>query len=234
MAMALALTDPKTVIAGFESGHVVVWHRSSGNWPVSYLSRPHTQPILSLALHPNRKTFVTSSADAIIAKHLIPSLPTEEIDVEEVFTSHAPELSEPLEILKTKHAGQQGLSIRGDGKLLCSTGWDARGRVYVYGSSSEPTSTSETIQRKKMKEIAVLAWHKGSVFCSAFSNLSIGSDTVQPDTVKISEDGLEVTEETRWKDVSLSTRREKEIQEKKLIVLGGKDGKVSLWEMDVS
>ncbi|KIW36180.1 ASTRA-associated protein 1 [Exophiala oligosperma] len=47
--------------------------------------------------------------------------------------------------IKTKHAGQQGLSSRSDGKIFATAGWDARVRVY---------------STRTMRELAVLQWHQ--------------------------------------------------------------------------
>ena len=72
------------VIAGYESGftavHVVPCNTTGIRAPTPdlartiYLSRPHTQPILSVDALPDGSSFFTSSADAIIAAHRIPDL----------------------------------------------------------------------------------------------------------------------------------------------------------------
>ena len=47
--------------------------RSTRSWDVVYKAQTHSQPILSLDVAPDSTYFLTSGADAIIAKHPIPS-----------------------------------------------------------------------------------------------------------------------------------------------------------------
>jgi hypothetical protein len=76
MVMALSLfhqADTLTLVAGYENGVAIVAQLGShGNWAVKYQAQCHSQPILSLDVSPNRDFFLTSSADAIIAKHPLP------------------------------------------------------------------------------------------------------------------------------------------------------------------
>ncbi|KAI5292103.1 ASTRA complex subunit [Ascosphaera acerosa] len=60
----------------------------------------------------------------------------------------------PLKLINTKHAGQQSLQTRSDGKLFATAGWDQRVRVYANAS---------------MKELAVLKWHREGCFAVAFA-----------------------------------------------------------------
>lgn len=73
MAMALALvwlTGILTLVVGYENGLAVVAQlHNDGSWSVIYRSQCHNQPILSLDIAPNLEYFLTSSADAVIAKH---------------------------------------------------------------------------------------------------------------------------------------------------------------------
>lgn len=79
MAMALALvwlSDVLTLIVGFENGLAIVAQPDAsgdGSWAAIYRNQSHGQPILSLDVTPNREYFLTTGADAIIAKH--PLLP---------------------------------------------------------------------------------------------------------------------------------------------------------------
>jgi ASTRA-associated protein 1 len=65
------------LIAGYESGHAAVHalNITGRTCSLIYLSQPHSQPLLSIA--PNRVagTFFTSSADAVISSHPLPSHP---------------------------------------------------------------------------------------------------------------------------------------------------------------
>jgi hypothetical protein len=58
----------------------------------------------------------------------------------------------PYKVTDTKHAGQQSLRVRSDGRLVVTGGWDARVRIY---------------SAKTLKEVAVLKWHKEGVYAIA-------------------------------------------------------------------
>ncbi|CAN9223441.1 unnamed protein product [Alternaria alternata] len=62
----------------------------------------------------------------------------------------------PCRTVDTKHAGQQSLRIRSDGRLFVTGGWDSRIRIY---------------STKTLKEVAVLKWHKEGVYSTAFAEI---------------------------------------------------------------
>ncbi|KAL2262548.1 hypothetical protein VTK26DRAFT_975 [Humicola hyalothermophila] len=76
MVMALSLfhrSQSLTLVAGYENGLGTVAQLDNyGNWVVKYRAQCHSQPILSLDISPAKDFFITSSADAIIAKHPLP------------------------------------------------------------------------------------------------------------------------------------------------------------------
>jgi WD40 repeat protein len=76
MVMALSIfhqADTLTLVAGYENGLAIVAQLGShGNWAIKYQAQCHSQPILSLDVSPHRDFFLTSSADAVIAKHPLP------------------------------------------------------------------------------------------------------------------------------------------------------------------
>lgn len=103
--------------------------------------------MLSLSVSPYPDTapyFFTSSADAIIAKHSLP-IPAPTTPV-----------SRPAKVVNTKHSGQQSISVRSDGKIFATAGWDTRIRVYSV---------------KTMKELAVLKWHRDGCYAVAFGQV---------------------------------------------------------------
>jgi ASTRA-associated protein 1 len=165
MTMCLSLTrrdDDQlqfTLVAGYESGCASVYTVSASSWSLLYSFKAHTQPILSLAITPAKESFYTSSADANVVRHPIAIA------------------TQPLKTIGTQHAGQTSLTIRDDGRILVTGGWDGVGRVYS-GST--------------LRQVAVLKWHVGGLQAAEFS----GS-----------------------------------INGKRLIVLGGKDAKISFWDV---
>ncbi|KAI0444311.1 WD repeat-containing protein [Xylaria telfairii] len=77
MVMALSLFwrhESLILLAGYENGLAVVARRRHGGaWDILYKFQAHSQPILSLDFAPDKEYFLTSGADAIIAKHPIPN-----------------------------------------------------------------------------------------------------------------------------------------------------------------
>ncbi|MCJ1381104.1 ASTRA complex subunit [Xylographa soralifera] len=225
MALAIHSTNSKLrLIAGYESGHTIVYGQSlpENKWQKLYSAQPHSQPILSLAPSPSFDYYLTSSADAIIAKHPLLSADT----------AVNPE-SKPLKLSNTKHAGQQGLSIRSDGKIYATAGWDAR--VHVYSA-------------KTMKELAVLKWHKEGCYATAFAEIDApaahsleaagpyqsndGSEQIQAVNSSTNEPLPGTTLTTVPAPSStVSQRRDLKAQTTHWLAAGSKDGKVSLWDI---
>ncbi|KAH7398413.1 WD40-repeat-containing domain protein [Pyrenochaeta sp. MPI-SDFR-AT-0127] len=118
----------------------------------------------------------------------------------------------PYKTIDTKHAGQQSLCVRSDGRLLITGGWDARIRIY---------------SAKTLKEVAVLKWHKEGVYAVAFGEILESLDLTNQEA---SDDGNELAR--RETGLSrLQRQREAQMQLKHWVVAGAKDGKVSLWQV---
>lgn len=75
----------------------------------------------------------------------------------------------PYKAVNTKHAGQQSLRVRSDGRLVITGGWDTRIRIY---------------SSKTLKEVAVLKWHKQGVYAVAFSEILTVEDLKDQDYVR--------------------------------------------------
>ncbi|KAG0652537.1 ASTRA-associated 1 [Hyphodiscus hymeniophilus] len=196
------LTIQLTVIAGYESGHTIVSRLSpSHGWQCIYTAQPHSQPILSLDVSVSNGFYLTSSADAIIAKHPIPVI---------VETLRPAIETLPLKTQQTKHSGQQSLRIRSDGRIFATAGWDSKVRVYAT---------------KSMKELAVLKWHKEGCYCLAFAHVKEDSSEGQEkadsstDLVKRPKE-MTVKQERLWKAKTMHW-----------LAVGSKDAKVSLWDI---
>jgi len=185
-----------TVLAAYESGHTSVSQLANSTWSHLYTAQAHTQPILSLDVSAARDFYLTSSADAIIAKHPIP------VAIENVIMATE---SMPLKTLQSKHAGQQSLRIRTDGKVFATAGWDSR--VRVYGT-------------KGMKELAVLAWHKTGCYSVAFADVESTESSGEDNELVKKETSMTVKEERLWKAKTAHW-----------LAAGSKDGKVSLWDI---
>ncbi|KAL9109544.1 MAG: hypothetical protein Q9227_005880 [Pyrenula ochraceoflavens] len=190
-----------TLVVGYESGHTAVWvtasavnERATWKWVQTYSHQSHSQPILSLDVSPDHEFYITCSADAILAKHPIP---TDGL------------LQTPSKIVNTKHAGQQGVQIRSDGKIFATAGWDKKARVY---------------STKTMKELAVLKWHKEGCYTIVLADV-LGQQIVGD---------MEIEGQRATAALSLEKIRKarlKKAQEMHWLAAGGKDGKISLWDI---
>ncbi|KAJ2904483.1 putative protein of unknown function with WD40 repeat domain [Zalerion maritima] len=234
MVMALSMfhkTENLTLCVGYENGlAAVVRERIPGSWTTVYVSTPHTQPILSLDAAPDRSYFFTSGADATIAKHPIP---------DDILNS-----SNRVVLIKaanTKHAGQQSLRLRDDGRIFATGGWDGMVRVY---------------SARTAKELAVLKWHKTGCYAVAFANVlrgeaesGSGSNTLSKGHIKdspssetskndgsgaiLSTTGSAVashdhTVVQKLVEVTVKEKRERAAVETHWVAAGGKDGKLAI------
>jgi ASTRA-associated protein 1 len=211
MAVQLFHTSDKRLmrlVTGYEDGQVMVhqhagsFSQPSSKWEKLATCKIHSQPVLSLELAPGRDYFYTCSADAVVGKFAIP------------------DASSPTKSVNTKHAGQQGISVRSDAKIFATAGWDGRVRVYSC---------------KSMKEVAVLKWHKEGCHSTAFAKLL---DQTLPTPTNIGEDTLIRREGDESNAVTkrsaldiIKQERNLKAQNTHWLAVGAKDGKISLWDI---
>jgi WD40 repeat protein len=152
---------------------------------------------------PTESSFFTSSADAVITKFAIPT---------DASTLEVVEKSK--KVLNTKHAGQQGLRMRSDGKIFATAGWDARIRVY---------------SAKSMRELAVLKWHKDGCYAVAFASVNPEKDRSSTPVIST---GREVIPAHQGSVLdAIKEQRSARAQNTHWLAAGGKDGKISLWDI---
>ncbi|KAI0596822.1 WD40-repeat-containing domain protein [Biscogniauxia sp. FL1348] len=257
--------------AGYENGvAIAAARRRRGSWDIVYRAQAHSQPILSLGVSPTRDYFLTSGADAVVAKHPIPipllppsargggasSATTHDSpdppSTSTSTSSRAPKrtveaAAQPLQVVNTKHAGQQGLQIRSDGRVFATAGWDAKVRVYSC---------------RTLAELAVLKWHGVGCYAVAFADVEtpVGGEDADGgkegggdgDGDREEERGEEGREETEkgasttttitttttavvpsrpGRHLSVKERRIKMAKEAHWLAAGSKDGKISLWDV---
>ncbi|KAI8181721.1 ASTRA-associated protein 1 [Colletotrichum sp. SAR 10_75] len=200
-----------TLVAAYENGLATVLQLAAGGtWNTVYLSRVHQQPVLSLDVAADRSYFLTSGADAVVAKHPIPR-PNSGVDDQSV-------VQQPVKISNTKHSGQQGLRVRDDGRIFATAGWDSTVRVY---------------SSKTLKEVATLKWHQ--VGCYAVALANVGASTThgrdapseqQPQEEEPPRDLVSCSGQLSVKD-----RRILQAQSAHWLAAGSKDGKISLWDI---
>lgn len=229
MIMCLSLffhpiTKFLTVISGYEDGSVFIFALTfptsscPSQWNIIYHSKSHIQPILSLSLDPSphRKFFITSGADDRIIKYLIPPTATP-YSLPPASSSSSKAILEikkdDPKILKSAHAGQQGTQIRSDGKIAVTAGWDGRARVYGVA---------------KMRELAVLKWHKEGCFAVAVADVFDGEGGKGGKDGEDAE-GKELVR--RLGQLDVKGERLRKARETHWMAVGGKDGKISLWDV---
>ena len=216
MIMAVALfrrpeTGVLTVISGYEDGHTMVHQRKFQAsfddrwvWEKTLISRPHSQPVLSLDTAPSQDFYFTSSADAVIAKFAIP-----------VANLGGDPSVRATKINHTKHAGQQDLTVRDDGRIFATAGWDARIRVY---------------STKTLRELAVLKWHEDGCYSITFAEIFL---PVPPECSE-EQEARALMRSPKSDDSALEIikhLRSLKAQQTHWLAAGGKDGKISLWDI---
>ena len=205
----LAETSLIQVAAGYESGHTMVYAQNDPGAAFQrlYCSHPHSQPILSLSIGPSHDHYFTSSADAILAKHPLPA-------AKSIWKTDL----KPFKVSQTKHSGQQGLQVRSDSRVFATAGWDSRVRVYSV---------------KTMKELAVLKWHKGGCYSTAFA--AILEDTADQDgecAPEGSDPSTKLAVARQSSAVStVQQHRDEKARSTHWLAAGSKDGKISLWDI---
>lgn len=220
-----------SIYAGYESGHTAIFIPTPNSnpsspqdplkttkWQTTYLSQPHTQPLLSLCLSPKKKIWYSSSADAVIARHPLYPCPA-------TTSTAAPK------VFGTKHAGQQSLTVRGgDEKVMASAGWDGRVRVYAVSAGSSSNKSRE----EGLRELACLKWHAAGVGSVAFGEVA-GSKKGEGGAAGV--DGEEekgkrvLTTSEGGRRLTVAEQRVKKTRETHWLAAGGKDGRISLWDI---
>jgi WD40 repeat protein len=197
MVMALSLissNDQLVVVAGYEDGTTILARLTKADgWATIYSARPHSQPILSLDIAPDFTYVLTSSADAVIAKHPLV------LHGPDGLREFAP-LEGPSETVSDSQqqaeAGEKVTSLLSAG-LQAQTRDSNSGRKMRRERVDRPMRTANTkhsgqqslrvrsdgkifatagwdgrvraYSAKTLKEVAVLKWHQSGCYAVAFS-----------------------------------------------------------------
>ncbi|PYI20385.1 WD40 repeat-like protein [Aspergillus violaceofuscus CBS 115571] len=181
-------------------------------WEKLYASRAHDQPVLSIDAAPSGEWVFSSAADAKVVMHPF------------VRRAGAGREQPPAKVVNTRHAGQQGLRVRSDGRILATAGWDSRVRVYSC---------------KTLKEVAVLKWHKEGCYAVAFAGVGSGGRGDGAGVVGEGEgegggEGERTLTDTQGKGGLSAVHqrlRNQKVQSTHWLAAGSKDGKISLWDI---
>jgi len=135
--------------------------------------------------------------------------------------------AEPLQVVNTKHSGQQSLRIRSDGRVFATAGWDSKARVY---------------SARTLKEVAVLKWHQAGCYALAFAQIPGSAPNGGTTDIKVASHESEASTAPASAETSIATApklaelsvRDKRLRQAKAahwLAAGSKDGKVSLWDI---
>ena len=131
--------------------------------------------------------------------------------------------SHPIKVVNSKHAGQQGLAVRSDGRIFATAGWDSKARVYSC---------------KTLKELAVLEWHKVGCYTVAFPDICLGASSDRFGDAQSKETGQgERSSHDRTVAAIANSRslvkdqRVRQATATHWLAVGAKDGKISLWDI---
>lgn len=252
MAMAVAIFYQEanlTLIVGYESGHTTVSQQFDDLWHILYSSRPHSQPVLGLAVAPNQLSYVTSSADAIIAKHPVPNIPPMEKDFTTrhhtllAKTPQTPTNRSPFHALaSTSSASSKGKSPKIEiqttplkvvqTKHSGQQGLKIRSDGKIFATAGWDFKV-RVYSLTSLKELAVLKWHKEGCYTVAFADIQSSNDGQGDGTTA----GAKPSENPKGEVVIASANlviKEKQVLRASSVhwlAAGSKDGKVSLWDI---
>ncbi|KAK9234886.1 WD40 repeat-like protein [Lipomyces kononenkoae] len=225
IVMAIELMEDR-LIAGYESGHLAIfrlWEDSVSSR--IYLCKAHSQPVLSVALHPADSTFISSSADSKLAKHpLYPQYSNAIPMAASTANDDAVCESACLNIVDINHTGIASIDIRDDEKIFAVACWDGMVRVLLY------------------KSLKLLASFKGGrqqgITCTKFGRtlLSDRSEVVSDEgsslgATHIGQTALAGVPNRATLSSTVVAKQERKVQNKHWLAVGGKDGKIGLWEI---
>ncbi|KAI1383687.1 WD40 repeat-like protein [Hypoxylon trugodes] len=213
MVMSLSLfwlQEHLTLIGAYESGLTVVARLGrSETWDILYRAQVHTQPVLSLDVAPDKDFFLTSGADAILAKHPIPT--PMDLSIQEPRTSKWEEsenkkVPDPSILSSALRSGpppapplkKQDLIIETQALKTINTKHSGQqglrirsdGKIFATAGWDSKVRVYST---KTLTELAVLKWHEVGCYAVAFMALLEGQSL---DETKRNNRSVNATEES--------------------------------------
>jgi ASTRA-associated protein 1 len=203
MLMALALfwhLESLILVAGYENGiSIAARLRRSGSWDVIYKTQAHTQPVLSLDVASSKEYFLTSGADAIIAKHPIPSISSSTSKSSQMpqptttATDQFPKVTAGSPTITSANAESQTQPAKPPRKSVVTVETLPMKTVNTKHSGQQSLrirsdskifatagwdSKVRVYSAKTMSEIAVLKWHDEGCYATAFATLNVGTKDI--------------------------------------------------------
>ncbi|ORY92159.1 WD40-repeat-containing domain protein [Syncephalastrum racemosum] len=145
ICMAIKLFEAgRRVVAAYESGEVTTWalDEEKDLFELVWSVQEQHEPVLDLALDPLQTFAISTSAENAIIKYDLVTGQTKKTTI--------------------KKPGLSAVTIRQDGKIFATAGYDGRIRVF---------------SAKSLKPLAILSYHRDSVYSVSFaSRLAEGED----------------------------------------------------------
>ncbi|KAH8157053.1 hypothetical protein CIB48_g11191 [Xylaria polymorpha] len=256
MVMALSLFwrhESLILLAGYENGLAVVARRRHGGaWDILYKFQAHSQPILSLDFAPDKEYFLTSGADAIIAKHPIPNANSATAPIpgfkrtEESETGRDKnELEEPR-----RQPTDANISLPSAGLASTSTSNSETQPRDLPKNAAAAVSPLKIIDTKHSGQQGLQIRSDGRIFATAGwdSKLRVYSAKTMTELAVLkwhdverithSDDAIITRNEktatvavNRPGELSVKDKRIKTAKEAHWLAGGSKDGKISLWDI---
>lgn len=173
MVMAVALFNQAgslTLVAGYENGLAIVAHRDpiKNDWVPLYQATCHSQPILSLSVSPAQDFFLTSSADAVIAKHPLPAAVSQDTTSTRVTETQAAQVSESEESNGPVNAGDKAVGKSLLGAALAKEKQNPPSQLKSPHKPQElQTSPLKTVNTKHAGQQSIEIRSDGLVFATA-------------------------------------------------------------------
>ena len=149
MVMALKTitleTALTTLLVGYENGNIETWNLNLKT-QLGILSA-HSEPVMAMDYHEGINKGISGSVDNVLS----------------VWTIDPSGIIKSVTKMELTNPGVNCVSIRGDGRLLASGGWDKMVRLFTI---------------KRLTPLAVLSCHTDSIQCVTFSEdntLIVGS-----------------------------------------------------------
>jgi ASTRA-associated protein 1 len=249
------------VVAGYENGFAVVTALGSdGTWLPRYRAQVHSQPILSLDVSQDRDFFITSGADATIAKHPLPGITPSPVSTVPGAASALPlptaaELkvsgtSKSVSLLSDLLKGQPSpslpnmptkLEVTTDPVKVINTKHSGQQSLKIRSddrifATAGWDSRVRVYSTKTLKELAVLKWHQSGCYAVGLSLLSAGGSPL-PQSPDNGSPSIEPSASggtqiaARVVELSVKNKRIQQVRMAHWLAAGSKDGKVSLWDV---